>query len=128
MRIFMVIEMGRKRRLEGEIILQKQESGNSNLECAARRVNVADSIRRKHRESLIALVLMAAFSLSSATAQENSNSNHQAAATPAVAPRVIYIWPGVAPGSEQWKHQEATIRPHAADRQRDCANPDSLPA
>jgi hypothetical protein len=30
MRILMAIEMGRKRRLEGEIILQEQESGSSN--------------------------------------------------------------------------------------------------
>ena len=109
MRILMAIEMGPKRRLEGEIILQKQESGSSSLECAARSLNVADSTRSKHRKFLIALVLMAAFSLSFATAQENSNSNPQAAATPAVAPNVVNIWPGVAPGSEQWKQQETTL-------------------
>jgi acetyl esterase/lipase/quercetin dioxygenase-like cupin family protein len=109
MRIFMANEMGRKRRLEGGIILQKLESASGNLECAARRVNVADSIRRKHRKSLVALVLMAAFSLSLATAQENINSNPQAPTTPAVAPKVINIWPGVAPGSEQWKQQESIL-------------------
>jgi len=82
MRILMAIEMGRKRRLEGEITLQEQESGSSNLEWAALRVHIADSIRRKHRASLIALVLMAAFSLSLATAQENSNSNRSSPAIP----------------------------------------------
>ena len=50
---------------------------------------------------------MAAFSLSLATAQENGNT--QATATPAVAPKVIKIWPGVAPGSEQWQQQEAML-------------------
>lgn len=107
MRIFMAIEMGCKQRLEREIMAQKQESRSRNLERAARRVNVADSVSRKHRKSLIALVLMAAFSLSLATAQENSNT--QATATPAVAPKVINIWPGVAPGSEQWQQQEAML-------------------
>jgi acetyl esterase/lipase/quercetin dioxygenase-like cupin family protein len=107
MRIFMAIEMEPRTKLEGEIILQKQESGSSCQECAAYRIKVADSIRRRHEKSLIALVLMAAFSLSLATAQENSNT--QATATPAVAPKVINIWPGVAPGSEQWKQQEVTL-------------------
>jgi len=88
--------------------MQKQESVSSNLECTAPRVNVVDSIKRKHRKSLIVLVLMAVFSLSFATAQENSN-HPQAAAAPAVATKVINIWPGVAPGSEQWKQQEATL-------------------
>ena len=55
MRISMAIEMGRKRRLEGEITLQKQESGSSGPECAAHTVNVADYIRRRHGMSLIAL-------------------------------------------------------------------------
>ncbi|HET9306276.1 MAG TPA: cupin domain-containing protein [Candidatus Sulfotelmatobacter sp.] len=108
MRIFTAIDMGCERRLEGEIILQKQEPGSSNLECAARRVNVADSISRKHRRSLITLALIAASSLSSATAQQNSNSTQQAA-TPAVAPKVLNIWTGVAPGSEQWKQKESTL-------------------
>jgi len=39
MRILMAIEMGRKRRLEGEITLQEQESGSSNLEWAALRID-----------------------------------------------------------------------------------------
>ena len=88
--------------------MQKREAGSTDLECGARRVNVADSIRRRQRKSLIALVLMSAFS-ALVHAQEITNSNPQAAATPAIAPKVVNIWPGVAPGSEQWKQKESTL-------------------
>jgi len=52
---------------------------------------------------------MAAFVLTLASAQETNNSNAPAPATTAAAPKVINIWPGVAPCSEQWKQKETTI-------------------
>ena len=45
----------------------------------------------------IALWLFSAILVTSAVAQE------------AVTPKVIHVWPGVAPGSEQWKQPETTI-------------------
>ena len=59
--------------------------------------------------TLIALALIAVFSLFFASAQETNTSKPDQPATSAVAPKVINIWPGVAPGSEQWKQKEATI-------------------
>jgi acetyl esterase/lipase len=55
------------------------------------------------------LALIAACSLSLASAQETNNSKPEQAATTAIAKKVINIWPGVAPGSEQWKQPEATL-------------------
>jgi acetyl esterase/lipase len=45
----------------------------------------------------VALWLFSAILVTSAVAQE------------AVTPKVIHVWPGVAPGSEQWKQPETTI-------------------
>lgn len=104
----MAMEMGRRRRLKGETSLQKQKSRSVNLKRPAWSVNVLTSTGEHIESFFIALVLTAAFSRSLATAQENSNSNPQAAATSAVAPKVVNIWPGVAPGSEEWKQEEAT--------------------
>lgn len=57
----------------------------------------------------IALALTMACVVTLANGQE---SNNKAAQTviPAVAPKIINIWPGVAPGSEQWKQKETTLR------------------
>jgi len=63
---------------------------------------------RKYRKSLLALSLMTAVFLTAAGAQETSSKSEQAA-TSAVTPKIINIWPGIAPGSEQWKQKEATI-------------------
>jgi acetyl esterase/lipase/quercetin dioxygenase-like cupin family protein len=57
--------------------------------------------------SSIALCLLAASLF--ASAQENNNKPEQPAAS-SVTPKVINIWPGVAPGSEQWKQKETTLR------------------
>lgn len=58
---------------------------------------------------LIALALIAACSLSLASAQETNNSKPEQAATFVGTQRVINIWPGIAPGSEQRKQKETTI-------------------
>jgi acetyl esterase/lipase len=57
----------------------------------------------------IALALIASCSLLSSSAQEAKSKPEQAAIS-TVTPKVINIWPGVAPGSEQWKQKETTIR------------------
>jgi len=44
-----------------------------------------------------------------ANAQEINNGKPAQPATPALAPKVINIWPGVAPGSEQWKQKKTTL-------------------
>jgi acetyl esterase/lipase len=62
-------------------------------------------LSRKHWRSGLAFSLTAAFLLTVASAQETNNSKPEQAA----APKVINIWPGVAPGSEQWKQKESTI-------------------
>jgi len=53
-------------------------------------------MQRKHWKSSIAFWLMAAISFTSARAQE-------------VKQTVINLWPGVAPGSEQWKQPETVL-------------------
>jgi len=54
--------------------MQTRESEKSNLELPAFRVAGANSMSRKHRKSLIALALIAACSLSLASAQETNKS------------------------------------------------------
>jgi acetyl esterase/lipase len=63
------------------------------------------SLIGKHRKPLFALSLIAVSLLNAASAQEANNSKPEQA----VAPKVIDIWPGVAPGSELWKQKETTI-------------------
>ncbi len=87
----------------------KQEAGKSNRDLPALRITGANSKNRKHRKSFIALLLIAALVLTSATAQETNNSKPEQEATSAITPKVINIWPGVAPGSEQWKQKETTL-------------------
>jgi acetyl esterase/lipase len=89
--------------------VQTQEYPKSHLESMAHRIAGAKSMSRKYRRLFAALSLMAAFVLTMASAQETNNSNAPAPSTNAAAPKVINIWPGVAPGSEQWKQKESTI-------------------
>ena len=55
------------------------------------------------------LGLMASLLLTAASAQESNSSKPEQSAASSVTPKVINIWPGVAPGSEQWKQPEATL-------------------
>lgn len=66
-------------------------------------------MRRRRQKPLFALSLVLACVMSVASAQDASHSKTAQAATPATAPKVINLWPGVAPGSEQWKQKETTI-------------------
>jgi acetyl esterase/lipase len=58
-----------------------------------------------HRKSFIAFWLIAATLVVSASAQDGQQSKPERAPKP----RVVNLWPGVAPGSEQWKQPEATL-------------------
>jgi acetyl esterase/lipase len=89
--------------------MQVQESGKSGSELPVLRITGANSMSRKHWKSHIALALMAAFLLTAASAQESNSSKPEELPTSAIATKVINIWPGVAPGSEQWKQKETTI-------------------
>jgi acetyl esterase/lipase len=66
-------------------------------------------MRSKHLTSVLTLPLLAAAFLTSATAQMTSNSRPEPSATPKAALKVINLWPGTAPGSEQWKQKETTL-------------------
>lgn len=61
---------------------------------------------REHRRAAIALGLLAATLVASASAaQEPARSE------PATPTTVVDLWPGVPPGSEEWKQPETTLRP-----------------
>lgn len=62
------------------------------------------------RNQLIALWLLPAVLATSASAQEAGKGE------PAPTTKVINIWPGVAPGSEQWKQPETTLGSGAMQR------------
>jgi acetyl esterase/lipase len=62
----------------------------------------------KHRKSFIALWLIAAALFTSASAQETQKSKPEQTPTPAT-PKTVNLWPGAAPGSEQWKQPETTV-------------------
>ncbi|MGB6194612.1 MAG: alpha/beta hydrolase [Terracidiphilus sp.] len=66
------------------------------------RTNLVSGQRHK---LFVALCLIAACVTTVSNAQETNNGKP---AEPA-APKVVNIWPGVAPGSEQWKQKETTI-------------------
>lgn len=61
--------------------------------------------RRRHAQFLALVVLLVLIQMP-ANAQEANEGKPQSSA---FAPRVIDIWPGIAPGSEQWKQKETTI-------------------
>lgn len=60
-----------------------------------------------HRKSFIVLWLIAAVGFSPASGQEVKRPEQ--APTPAMKKTVVNVWPGVAPGSEQWKQPEAML-------------------
>jgi hypothetical protein len=67
-------------------------------------------VHRNHWKLSIVLCLLAASLFTSARAQENNNiSKPELVTTLAMTKKVVNIWPGVAPGSEQWKQKETTL-------------------
>ena len=95
--------------------MNKPESEERSLGLLPVRGTTATSISRD-RITLIALALTVVSFSTVASAQETSNDKPEQPATSAVPPKVINIWPGVAPGSEQWKQKETTLA--SGDRQR----------
>jgi acetyl esterase/lipase len=89
--------------------MHTKEFEKSNLELPALRITGTNSMSRTYRKSLIALALVAACSLSLASAQETNKSKPEQAATSPTTTKVINLWPGVAPGSEQWKRPETNL-------------------
>ena len=64
---------------------------------------------RNLRKSSIILGFMAVALFTSTTAQETNKSKPAPSLTSARETIVVNIWPGVAPGSEQWKQPETVI-------------------
>ena len=67
--------------------MRKQQSVMSDMEIPASRFSAGNSTSRKHRKSLSWVLLIAAFLLTAASAQENKNSKPEQA-SPAAAPTV----------------------------------------
>lgn len=68
-------------------------------------------MNRKYQKRFCAFSLLATIFLSAAgCAQEASSSNSEQVAKSAVSTKVINLWPGIAPGSEQWKQPETVLR------------------
>jgi para-nitrobenzyl esterase len=76
--------------------MQKQEPGKSNLKFSNLRVIGANSMIRKHRKSFVALWLLAATLLTSASAQEAKKSKPEDAPTPATPKTVVNAAPAAA--------------------------------
>ena len=73
------------------------------------RIVETDSMNRRRRRPFVALAMITACVMAVAHGQETNNGNPAQPATQALAPKVINIWPKVAPGSEGWKQKENTI-------------------
>jgi acetyl esterase/lipase len=87
--------------------MKKRTLGKSGPEVSAQGFG---PVNRSHWKPSIALCLLITSLFTSASAQENNNSSKpEQVATPAVTKKVINLWPGVAPGSEQWKQTETTL-------------------
>lgn len=92
--------------------MQKQKPAD-NLKSSHLRVTGADSMSRNRWTSLVTPWLVAATLLSSVNAEETNKSKPEETPTPETSKTVLNLWPGVAPGSEDWKHPETTLRPGA---------------
>jgi acetyl esterase/lipase len=89
--------------------VQEQEIEINSLKPAAVTIVERNSLRSRRWRSLVVLTLMTTSVLAIVSAQEGVGSKPLQAATSGAAPKVMNIWPGVAPGSEQWKQKEAII-------------------
>ena len=89
--------------------MQEQESCKEQSRLSGPQDHKSKFMSTKHRKSLIALGLIASCSLSLASAQETNKSKPEQVTASAVTTKIINLWPGFAPGSEQWKQFETTI-------------------
>jgi len=69
--------------------------------------------KRIRRRGFMSWMAVMAVGMASANAQESQKSTPEPAPAPATPKTVINLWPGAAPGSEQWKQPETTLRPGA---------------
>ncbi len=83
-----------------------KKSGKSNLELFALHDSGASAFSRKHWILLVALWLVAASFLSSAKAQESTDGKSSA---PVLTKKIVNLWPGTAPESEQWRQSETSL-------------------
>jgi acetyl esterase/lipase len=79
-------------------------------EKATMKINGTDSMSRRRHKPFMALFLIAVCAMTAANAQKTNNGKPAQPAPQALAAKVINIWPGVAPGSEEWKQKETTLR------------------
>jgi hypothetical protein len=63
--------------------------------------------KSRNWKCFIALGLLAVIAFASAYGQETKNPKQSR--TPVTPKTVINLWPGIAPGSEQWKQPETTL-------------------
>lgn len=68
----------------------------------------APTPKRAYYASIV-LYLITAWLMSAAKAQEAGNGRTMPPDRPALPPKVMNIWPGVAQGSEHWKQKETTL-------------------
>jgi len=66
-------------------------------------------MQERDRWSFIALWLLGAALLASASAAQESTKSKPEDAPTSPVPKAVNLWPGVAPGSEQWKQPEASL-------------------
>jgi acetyl esterase/lipase len=91
--------------------MQRQEAGTSSREEPGLRSIGANPRSRARRTALVGLWLLAAALPASASAsQETTKSKPEDAPTSPV-PQTVNLWPGVAPGSEQWEQAETRLGP-----------------
>jgi|SRR5581483_7681083 len=86
--------------------MKKRTLGRLRPETSARRFGL---MNRNNWKVSFALSATAALLLSVANAQDSKSSKAEQPGASPVRPRVINLWPGVAPGSEQWKQTETTL-------------------
>ena len=89
--------------------MQKHNFGSFNPNCTAHRNPGTESMSRWRRSVAFALSLIGALLLPVASAQGSNNGSPEQPLRSTTTPKVINIWPGVAPGSEQWKRKETTL-------------------
>lgn len=72
-------------------------------------LNRTESVIGSKGKSILVLSLLAVSMLVGANAQKPNTGGPQQPTASQVSPKVINVWPGVAPGSEQWKQNETTL-------------------
>jgi acetyl esterase/lipase len=91
--------------------MQRRESAKSSREEPGLRSSGANPRSRAHRTALVGLCLLGAALLASASAGQEATKSRPEDAPTSPVPQTVSLWPGVAPGSEQWKQAETRLGP-----------------